>query len=175
TRRMGGKPRLLFILHQFNHLGGAELQTQLLAVRLLKTYEVAVAWMDLAGKRAVLRNLTDGSQSDWATEPVAQLGVESPAAEQALRQLLAAFQPAIVHFQHVMYWPLSAIDIALDSGAKVVVSLYDYIMITPDYAMYGVTDPRETYTAGYAISRFGKDLSGYLAHRRDRYGKSLSR
>jgi glycosyltransferase involved in cell wall biosynthesis len=172
---MGTRRRLLYVLHQYGHLGGAELQTNLLARRMEGAFDVAVAWMDLKGKCAVLLNVADGSERRWATEPVVQLGGDSAAAERTLEQILAAFRPDIVHFQQVMYWPLSAIDIAVASGAKVVVSLYDYITITPDYAMIGVADPRETFTAAYAISRFGSDLSGLLAERREHFTKSLER
>jgi glycosyltransferase involved in cell wall biosynthesis len=167
--------RLLYILHQYSHLGGAELQTRLLAERMARTYEVGVAWMDVKQKCAVLRNLTTGSESRWPTEPVTQIGVESPQAEQTLRDVLASFKPDIVHFQQILHWSLTAIDIALESGAKVIVSLYDYITITPDYAMYGVTDPRETFTPAYAISRFGSDISVEIARRRAHLGRSLSR
>ena len=167
--------RLLYILHQYSHLGGAELQTRLLAERMAKSHEVGVAWMDVAGKCAVLRDLRSGTESRWPAEPVTKIGVEDPSAEKALREILGAFKPEIVHFQQILYWPLSAIDVALESGAKVVVSLYDYITITPDYAMYGVMDPRETFTPGYAVSRFGKDISGEIARRREHLGRSLSR
>jgi len=167
--------RLLYILHQYSHLGGAELQTRLLAERLSGPYVVAVAWMDVKARSAVLREIATGVETRRPTEPVTQINAQSPAAEKTLRDILAAFKPDVVHFQQILYWPLSAIDIALETGAKVVVSLYDYITITPDYAMYGVTDPRETFTPAYALSRFGSDISDQITRRRNHLAQSLAR
>jgi len=167
--------RLLYILHQYSHLGGAELQTRLLAERVSRSYDVWIAWMDVANKCAVVQDVLGGKQLRRPTEPVTKIGADETAAEQTLRDILRDFDPDIVHFQQILYWPLRAIDIALATRAKVVVSLYDYLTITPDYAMYGVKDPRETFTSAYAISRFGTDISGYIAHRRLHLGQSLSR
>jgi glycosyltransferase involved in cell wall biosynthesis len=167
--------RLLYILHQYSHLGGSELQTRLLAQRLSGTYHVAVAWMDVTAKCAVLQDVQSGVQTRWPTEPVMRSPGDESVPEQTLRDVLRAFGPDIVHVQQILFWPLSAIDIALASGAKIVVSLYDYVTITPDYAMYGVSDPRETFTPAYAVSRFGSDTSAFLAHRRQHLGRSLAR
>jgi glycosyltransferase involved in cell wall biosynthesis len=167
--------RLLYILHQYSHLGGAELQTRLLAERLSRSYDVWIAWMDVANKCAVVQDARGGKQLLRPTEPVTKIGSDETAAEQTLREILRDFDPDIIHFQQTLYWPLRAIDIALATRAKIIVSLYDYLTITPDYAMYGVKDPRETFTSAYAISRFGSDISGYIAHRRQHLGQSLSR
>lgn len=159
-------PRLLYVLHEYQHLGGTELQTRLLVEHLAGRYKIAVAWMDPKTSTIVMQP-TVGELVTYSADPVVfpLTPDQQPATQRSFAQLLETFQPDIIHFQHLVKWPLGTIDQARESGAKVVVSLYDYYAITPYYTMEGVSDPNEIFTPAYA-AQLGPDGLKYLEHRR---------
>ncbi len=167
---------LLFVSHQYHHLGGTEIQTRLLADRLSGEYEISVAYPNAAQRQIMLRR-PDGTECAYPADPVIfprtpyrQLGTE-----QAFTAILGDVRPNIIHFQHFANWPLSIIDQAAPSGAKIVVSLYDYFAITPFYNLAGVFNPEEVLTQQYAESLLGQDGLAYLQQRRELIGRSLAR
>ena len=169
------KPKLLYVLHQFEHLGGAELQTRLLAERLRERYAVRVAWMDVRRQCMVVRDLSDNTDISLTAEPVTQPpGFNEPLTERSFGRILKAWKPDVVHFQHMLYWPMSAMELALASS-RVVISFYDYFAITPDYAMLGVRDPMEIFEPAYSMARYGMDVSSQLVARREKMRELLSR
>ena len=168
-------PKLLYVLHQYDHLGGAELQTRMLAERLRERYAVRVAWMDLQQRRMIVRDLNSNSDISFPAEPVTQSpGFTEPATERAFGRILKDWRPDVVHFQHMLYWPLSVIEQAL-ATSRVVMSFYDYLAITPDYAMLGVRDPLEIFQPAYSMARYGMDVSSQLVARREKMRGILSR
>jgi glycosyltransferase involved in cell wall biosynthesis len=168
-------PKLLYVLHQYDHLGGAELQTRILAERLRERYAVRVAWMDLQQRRMIVRDLNSNTDISFPAEPVTQSpGFTEPTTERAFGRILKDWRPDVVHFQHMLYWPLSAIEQAL-ATSRVVMSFYDYLAITPDYAMLGVRDPLEIFQPAYSMARYGMDVSSQLIARREKIRGILSR
>ncbi len=159
-------PRLLYVLHEYQHLGGTELQTRLLVERLADRYEIAVVWMDPKANPIAMQPPV-GAPVSYPADPVVfpLTPDQQPATQRSFARLLELFAPDIIHFQHLVKWPLGIIDQARESGAKVVVSLYDYYAITPYYTMEGVADPREIFTPTYA-AQLGPDGLKYLEHRR---------
>lgn len=159
-------PRLLYVLHEYQHLGGTELQTRLLVERLAARYEIAIAWIDPKANLIVMQPPV-GALVTYPADPVVfpLTPDQQPTTQRSFAQLLEAFRPDIIHFQHLVKWPLGIIDQARESGAKVVVSLYDYYAITPYYTMEGVADPKEIFAPGYA-AQLGPEGLKYLEHRR---------
>jgi glycosyltransferase involved in cell wall biosynthesis len=171
------KPRLLIVTHQYFNLGGVELQTQLLARGLGNRYEVTVAVPDRKAGR-ILRIAPDGrilQSFSAASVAFPATPYDEPAANGAFAGILAQCRPEIVHFQHFLHWPLSVIDQALGSGARVVVSFHDFYAITPAYTMIGAHDPEQTFTAEYSRTVFGADLTAYLRQRREIIHRSMGR
>ena len=158
-------PRLLYVLHEYQHLGGTELQTRLLVERLAGSYEIGVVWMDPKTSTIVMQPPV-GAPVVYPADPVVfpLTPDQQPTTQRSFSQLLESFQPDIIHFQHLVKWPLGIIDQA-QSGAKVVVSLYDYYAITPYYTMEGIADPKEIFTPTYA-AQLGSEGLKYLEHRR---------
>src|SRR5207248_505377 len=128
------KPRLLYVLHQYRHRGGTELQTQMLSAALAAKYDVAIAFPQPARNQIVLRR-TDGTEAFYTAGTISFPRAQEREAtvEKSFAAILADFDPQIIHFQQFVNWPLSIIDQALESNAPVVVSLYDYYAITPFY------------------------------------------
>lgn len=159
-------PRLLYVLHEYQHLGGTELQTRLLVEHLASRYEIAVAWIDPKTSTIVIQPPV-GAPAVYPADPVVfpMTPDQQPTTQRSFDRLLESFEPDIIHFQHLVKWPLGIIDQARESGTKVVVSLYDYYAITPYYTMEGVADPKEIFTPTYA-AQLGSDGLKYLEHRR---------
>ena len=168
--------RLLILVHNDARVGGVELQTQYLARGLVPQYEVAVAAPHHPSRQIVLTRV-EGSCQVWPAEPVPfpVTPYHFPQIESVLAEIIQQFKPELIHFQHLLNWPLSAVDQALASGAKVAVSFYDYYAITPAYTMQGVRDPAETLTAEYSQTLWGSDLTAYLQERRQILLDSLGR
>ena len=167
-------PRLLYVLHQYLHLGGTELQTRLLAQKLSSSaYEIGVAWIDPKTNTVTLQPPV-GAPVVYPADPVVfpLTPDHQPTTERSFEKLLASFQPDIIHFQHLVNWPLLIVERARQIGAKVIVSLYDYFAITPFYTMQGVADPQQVFTPTYA-QQLGPDGLRYLEHRRAILGQSL--
>jgi len=166
--RFGGSnvPRLLYVLHEYQHLGGTELQTRLLVEHLAGRYEIGVVWIDPKANAIVMQPPV-GALVTYPADPVVFPFTpdHQPTTQRSFAQLLKSFQPDMIHFQHLVKWPLGIIDQARESGAKVVVSLYDYYAITPYYTMEGIADPKEIFTQAYA-AQLGPDGLKYLEHRR---------
>jgi glycosyltransferase involved in cell wall biosynthesis len=123
----------------------------------------------------IVRDLETGSDISLPAEPATQPpGFNDPTTERSFGRILKDWQPNLVHFQHMLYWPMSVIEQALTSS-RVVMSFYDYLPITPDYAMLGVRDPLEIFQPAYSLARYGMDVSRQLIERREKMRAILSR
>src|SRR2546421_8479480 len=112
------KPRLLYVLHQYHHRGGTELQTQMLAEALSAKYDVAIAFPQPAQCQIILRT-ADGSEASYPTGTITfpRTQEREPTTDKSFAAILADFKPQIIHFQQFVNWPLSIIDQALESSA----------------------------------------------------------
>jgi glycosyltransferase involved in cell wall biosynthesis len=168
------RPRLLYLVHAYDNLGGVELHTRALAEGLCDAFEIYVAFP----QRGTLQ-LRHGTQTVAAYPaetpgwPMTQLRV--PRTEQSVAELLRAVRPDLIHVQHLHGWPLGVLDQLTATGVPVIASFHDFYAITPYFTMQGADTPEETFTAAYCEQVFGRDITPYLAERRRWVEASLQR
>lgn len=168
------RPHVLYLVHQYGNQTGVELHTQMLAQGLNDRYEVAIAWPSANELHLLHGSLT--TQTFPADPPVwPKSPYQSAATFRSLEKIFRLVQPDVIHIQHFLNWPLGVIDLALDSGAKVVVSFHDHFALSPNYALQGTEALNETLTPAYSIRTFGQDLSMWLRERRAVLRRSLER
>lgn len=94
---------------------------------------LAVALQDLGAQVTIAHPASEGATS-WQGVPLHAAGVD-PArgfrgswdrSPDAVRRMLEALQPDVVHVHHLSGWPLGLPIIAREWGARVVVTLHDY-------------------------------------------------
>jgi glycosyltransferase involved in cell wall biosynthesis len=61
--------------------------------------------------------------------------VQNPIVEKSFSEILRNFSIDIVHFQHLLGFPLSLIEMTKNYGAKVIISLHDYYFWCPNYKL----------------------------------------
>jgi glycosyltransferase involved in cell wall biosynthesis len=168
------KPRLLYVLHQYGDPGGCELQTQHLVNELSGTYQIAIAYLDRTS-RIVLRG-ADGTQVTYPADPAVfpLTPYRQPGTEQGMASLLREFRPELIHVQNFVFWPLSLIDQLMRTGARTVVTLYDYYAITPIYTLQGARRAEDVFTPEYVKHQLGVDALDYLLQRRSIIARSLA-
>jgi glycosyltransferase involved in cell wall biosynthesis len=168
------KPRLLYLVHQYDNPGGVELHTRALVEGLADRYETSVAFPHRGGIRLLSGS---GRTADYPADPPAWpvTPYRAPRTEESLARILDAVKPDVIHIQHFLHWPLAVIDQAVDSGAQVVVSFHDFYAVTPLFTMQGADDPEQTFTPAWSRSAFGSDITPYLAERRKLLTASLAR
>lgn len=169
-----GRPRVLYLVHQFGHRTGVELHTQTLARELSDRYELSIAWPSPDGLQLVQGSRHTGQfPADLVAWPQAPYRVERTS--QSLAEIFRLVQPDIIHIQHFLNWPLGVIDQAVEFGAKVVVSFHDHFALSPNYALTGTETPQEISSCAYCMKMFGRDISAWLAERREVLRRSLER
>ncbi len=136
--------RILLVSHKFppRALGGVEIYTQRLAHALRSRHEVAVLYRhDEPDGPAQMRH--ESHEDGFAQYRIAcnPQGLAASAAgeffdtflgrriEASFRQVLAQFQPDLVHFQHVATLSAQLLMIARQWGLPVVLTLHDYWFI----------------------------------------------
>lgn len=127
--------RILHIVHQYppDKVGGAELYTQAVSRALARRgHTVAVFYRRDAPGRGLTCYKEDGVQVHAVRNGIAGtarrflLTFGNRFVRQAFRQILEAFQPDIVHIQHLMGLPVSLVDEARQRMLPVVITLHDY-------------------------------------------------
>src|SRR5689334_14188674 len=148
------KPRLLYLVHQYDNPGGVELHTRALAEGLSDRYETAVAFPH-QGRIRLMSG--PGRAADYPADPPAWPVTphRAPRTEESLARILDAVKPDLIHVQHFLHWPLAVIDRAVESGVPVVVSFHDFYAVTPLFTMQGADDPEQTFTPAWSRSAFG--------------------
>lgn len=133
--------RLLQIVHQFPPVktGGTELYTQMLAQSLAhRGHQTTV--LSRANRTAVrlerqeiegVQILTLGARHT-STVPRFAASYWEPAAGAVVKQVLAEVRPDLVHVQHLMGFPLSAITAIRRAGVPFIVTLHDYWWLCPN-------------------------------------------
>lgn len=168
------KPRLLYILHAFNNRGGTEEHVRTLAKGLADEFDIAILYPE---KLQLHLRLPDGRVGLYPAEEVRfpLTPYQLPLIESSVRQVIESFRPDLVHVQHFIYWPLGILDLVHATGIPAAVSFHDYYPITPYFTMEQVADPHECFSTAGAVKVFGKDISLYLAQRRDLLRESLAK
>jgi uncharacterized protein (TIGR03032 family) len=165
-------PRLLYLVHNYGKLAGVELHTKALVTGLCDRYAISIVYPQ-EGKLRLLQGVDRvttyaADPPSWPVTPY-----RAPRTEQALAKVLGLVQPDLIHIQHFIHWPLSVIDQAVGSGAKVVLSFHDFYAITPQFTMLGARDPEETFSPAFCRTVFGSDISASLQERRQLLSESL--
>ena len=167
------RPRVLYLIHSYQHLAGTELHARDLRDALSVDWETWVAFRHDGDRLCVLEpsGATEFLPCDpplWPVTPYRQ-----PRTEASLQALLARIAPDVIHVQHFILWPLSVLDIVTATRTPVVLSLHDYYAVTPEFTMRQVIDARHCFTSEYAERVFGEDISPYLRERHEILQRSL--
>lgn len=163
--------RILHIVHQYppDKVGGAELYTQAVSRALVQRgHTVAVFYRRDAPGRGLACCQENGVQVYAVWDGIAGaahrflLTFGNRFIHQAFRQVLEAFQPDIVHIQHLMGLPVSLVDEARQRALPVVITLRDYwwvcanAQLLTNYSEEICDGPREYWNcARCALARVG--------------------
>ena len=172
------KPRILYLVHNFDNLAGVEIHTKALWRGLRPWFDTIIAHPEqFGGQLALTVRQTEEKVGRFPADPVPwpQTPYNISRNEQSLQQILEVVNPDLIHIQHFINWPLSVIDQCVAFGRPVFISFHDYFPFTPQFTMIGVTDPNDAVTPAGSLKHFGADISPYLLKRRNVIGHSLSR
>lgn len=163
--------RVLHVVHRFlpRYLAGTEVYTAALAraqraaghtVRVFAGDPAAAAPAEIEWEGVPVRVIP------WAGggNPVRTFlaGLSNPAAERAFAETLRAFQPEVVHIQHLMGLSPRLPEMARAAGARVVVTLHDFWFECSNLWLYRYDQtlcpgPRTGYhCGGCALQRLGR-------------------
>lgn len=132
---------ILYVLHKDPDvfLGGVEHHTLDLA-RALSGGGAKVYILYPSSKHLVLKSI-DGAGAGGAGKVkfkgsfMDAMALAEPAVEESLREILERYSIDVVHFQHLLGFPLSTIQAAKAAGAGVVVSVHDYFLWCPSFKL----------------------------------------
>lgn len=129
--RFNPLPKVLHVVHSLFFNAGTELFTQTL-MRELKDGFRSFAIYPEGGFLAMAAS--EGWGAVIPTTDITRLKyVESePRSEAAFRRYLELLRPDIVHFQHLIFYPLNFPRIAREFGARCIWTLHDSYMLCPD-------------------------------------------
>jgi glycosyltransferase involved in cell wall biosynthesis len=173
------KPRILYLVHNFDNLAGVEIHTKTLWRELQPWFDTFIVHPEQAGpgQFSIVLRSGDGEQSRFPADPVPWPAApyHLPKNEAALRQVIDSVSPDLIHIQHFIHWPLSVIDQCAAAGCPLFISFHDQFIFTPLFTMSGITDPREALTPHGSKLHFGSDISPYLRKRFDILGRSFAK
>ena len=159
------KPRLLLLLHCYHNRAGVEEHLRTLAGALQDSYRLAIAFPE-QGQLCLMR---PGER--LLAFPGENLNIlapyRAPRLEASLNRIIELTDPDLIHLVHFVNWHLGLFQQLKASGRPLVMSFHDYYAATPYYTMQGESDPARTISPEYARSVFGRDVSQYLAQRRE--------
>ena len=127
--------RILLVSHRFPpvHRAGVESYTLQLARELALRHEVHIACTEKVPSLqtgAVQERRHEGLLVHEAVQNLdhdRRAGTwRDPRMEQAFAAILARVDPAVVHFQHWMYWSTGIVELAARSGARSLLTLHDF-------------------------------------------------
>ena len=164
------KPKILFLTHQYDNLGGVEEHLKSLEKHLSEKYEFAIIYPD--EKHLILRQTGKDTFYLPAHKRTEIDPIRASQTEISLDLALQVVKPDLIHIVHLCFWPASAALLCLQSRTPVVTSFHDYFLLTPEFTMQGASTSEEVLTKEYSEKTFGADISEFLAARREFY-KSL--
>lgn len=136
------RPKILIVAHNTiaqGWFGGSEIYAE----HLLKNLDADVAIMAPVGERNTVRSyqLWDADEKLIdeinIAHPVTQGDIAHDEFEQQFQALLYRHGFDIVHFNHIIRYPISVFALAKASGAKITFSLHDYYMICENFTLLG--------------------------------------
>ena len=147
--------RILHLLHQYlpEYVGGTELYTQTLAAALQPRHTNAIFYrLSREGTGLTQREEAPGVQVwaawDGLVTPSSRFRATfgAPAIQRAFAQVLADFQPDLVHVQHLMGLPASLLTLLRQRHIPYLVTLHDYWWLCANAQL--LTNYDETVCAG---------------------------
>ncbi|MGC9397907.1 MAG: glycosyltransferase [Anaerolineae bacterium] len=132
--------RVLYAVHQFmpEYIGGTEQDTWEVAERMrARDHEVAIVHR-APGRAGLVRTQRDaipvyrieaGSMNTWS---LFRATFGSPRVMRQFQTVFRAFQPDLVHFQHLRGLPPRVVGWVKDQGCPVVISLRDFWFVCPN-------------------------------------------
>ena len=175
---MTDKPRVLYLVHNFDNLAGVEIHTKTLWQGLNQQFDTFIVHPEQTGPREsqlVLRSSAGEIlrfPADPVPWPIAPYNMARN--EASLKKILEHVAPDLIHIQHFIHWPLSVIDQCNAFGVPVFISFHDYFVFTPQFTMLGIADPLEAVTPAASMRHFGADISEYLGKRLEYVGRGIA-
>lgn len=172
--------RILHLVHQYppDHMGGVEIYTRQLARRQVENgHQVWVAAPVSTASTPGLSVTDEERVAVWRIPAGGRnrLAVfthswRQPALTTALDEALTDAQPDIVHIQHLMGWPLPAVQSRLVGRVPYIVTLHDYWFPCPnaqlitnyDAALCQGPDPHWANCGRCALARIGLNAPAWL-------------
>ncbi len=158
------KQKILYVLHCYHNLAGTEEHTRTLAQGLSADFEIYLTFPE----QGQVHLLSGGEiiASYPAEPPILPFTPYRQAlTEEALEKVLKQVSPDLIHVQHVLNWPLSALQLLLETKKPVLMSFHDYYVATPVFTMIGAGDIQQGLSPQYCQRIFGRDVSAELAER----------
>ncbi len=173
------KPRILYLVHNFDNLAGVEIHTKTLWSGLAPWFDTFIVHPEQIGPAefAITVRSPAGKIERYPADPVHWPTAPQHLAknEASLKLVLDSIAPDLIHIQHFIHWPLSVIDQCADLGKPLYISFHDYFAFTPNFTMIGVSDPLEAITPAWSVRHFGSDISRYLKQRLNLIARSVGR
>jgi glycosyltransferase involved in cell wall biosynthesis len=131
--------KILFVLHDYlpEHAGGSELHTHQLAKAMIaRGHDVRVLFTE-RNLECPEGDVTEGEYDGVPTVEVIHQREYPCLAEtwnqtffaEVFRSELARLAPDIVHFHHTAFWGAACLEIAKESGARVLMTMHDFHLI----------------------------------------------
>ena len=173
------KPRIIYLVHNFDNLAGVEIHTKTLWRGLAPWFDTYLVHPEQIGPAEFVLTVRTpaGKIERYPADPVPWPAAPQhlPKNESSLKLVLDSVAPDLIHIQHFIHWPLSVIDQCADFGRPLYISFHDYFAFTPRFTMIGISDPLEAITTAGSMLHFGSDISRYLKQRLELIGRALGR
>lgn len=173
--------RILHLVHQYppEHVGGVEIYTRQLARRQVESGHQVWVLTPSAVSAATPSVTDEDGVTVWRIPAGGRNRLtifahswRQPALKTALGDALVVARPDVVHIQHLMGWPLSAVQALLAGRAPCVVTLHDYWFPCPnaqlitnyDASLCQGPDPRWGNCGRCALARAGVNGPAWLGH-----------
>jgi glycosyltransferase involved in cell wall biosynthesis len=129
---------ILYVLHKDPDifLGGIERHTiDLIRALSMKGMKVRLAFASASA--LVVRSYDEGGVEEkrFKGQFCNDMILHNTLVEKSFIQILKNYSIDIVHFQHILGFPLSLIEAAKHEGAKVIISVHDYFFWCPNYKL----------------------------------------
>jgi glycosyltransferase involved in cell wall biosynthesis len=167
------KPKILYLLHNYNNLSGTEIHVKALERLLADCFDIWLVYPQDKCIHVKHREKISIYETENVSFPVTPFRL--PKIEKIVIQIFKEINPDICHIHHCMHWPLSIIELSTSLCTRAVITFHDFYTLTPDFTMRHVTDQYDLISAKYAQKIFRQDISEYLLERRRYLQRSISK
>lgn len=129
---------ILYVLHKDPEafLGGVELHTldliRAFVHRANKVYLLFPSSSHLTVRACSGEEVKEGRFKSFFCDDMA---LKNHVVEKSFSEILESFSIDVVHFQHLLGFPLSLIEVANNKGVRVIISVHDYFFWCPSYKL----------------------------------------